>query len=119
MGEVLEAISSPDRVKSFVNRIGSIIKDSKSNERVRNEETLRAGSSISRQFSSVTNAACQSNSSVTYVCVRYHADLHEQWKGVTQPVFLLRKEKRYAGFMAPNVVVVETRTHLRLVLQQL
>lgn len=35
MGEILEAVSDPKRAANFANRIGSLIKDSKVNERVR------------------------------------------------------------------------------------
>ena len=41
---------------------------------------LRRGLSIKPRISSATNAACNSNSNVTYL---YHADRHEQWKSVT------------------------------------
>ena len=37
---------------------------------------VRAGSSIKPQISSANNAACNSNSNVTYIS--YHADRHEQ-----------------------------------------
>ena len=49
---------------------------------------MRAGSSISPQFPSVTNAAHAMATRISDIY--YHADRHEQWKRAASPVFLVK-----------------------------